>query len=437
MKICIAFHSCMDLGGIINHTEQLIGGLQDLGHTVHLKELVYNAKVFDVRKEGNFEVGPSGIPFSQGKGWNFKLRDRIAYKTTAGLKSAQQILNSYDMVIWTVPVVPKNKHHLGNHLWPELYDLSPSVKQVAFIHDGNARSNSLHLQHVAHHLSGLACVHECALNGADFLPIPRALVLNPQENPVREVQHWSNKRAGFVNMQTFKAWKHVHELVEAIAYMPTRHPEELREIAGKGIEYQYMTSEDKCKPEYFHENFAEEAGHAFVDDPWFSGMKIWEAALQNDMTHHDYWNTQEVDEMLTSARVLVDPSWSNKYSKIGGHWNRVVVDAMIRGCVPVAQKLGMGKSLFVAGQHYVDLDAARDAQDYADIVLGAGNMNTMEAQHYRDYALELLPLFDRKNVAQKLIDLAFGNIETEVGTEDPILKSKYEDLMFNHYGVLA
>ena len=235
-------------------------------------------------------------------------------------------------------------------------------------------------------------------------------------------------------MQTFKAWKHVHELVAAIAYMPTRHPDELREIAGKGIEYQYMTSEDKCKPEYFHPLTMDGDDH---NHPWFSGMKIWKAALQNDMTHHDYWNTQEVDEMLTSARVLVDPSWSNKYSKIGGHWNRVVVDAMIRGCVPVAQKLGMGKSLFVAGQHYVDLDAARDAQDYADIVLGAGNMNTMEAQHYRDYALELLPLFDRKNVAQKLIDLAFGNTETEVGTEDPLLKSKYEDLMFNHYGVLA
>ena len=436
MKICIAFHSCMDLGGIINHTEQLIGGLKELGHQVDLKELVYNARVHDVRKEGSFETGPSGIPFNQGKGWNFKLRDRIAYKTTAGLNSAKQILNGYDIVIWTVPVPPKNRHHLGNHLWPELYNLNPNVKQIAFIHDGNAKSNSLHLQHVAEHISGLACVHECALNGADFLPIPRALVLNPQENPVREVQPWTNKRKGFVNMQTFKAWKHVHDLVKAIAYMPSCQPDELREIAGKGIEYQYMTSEDKCKPEYFHENFAEKAGHAFVDDPWFSGMKIWDAALQNGMTHHNYWNTQEVDEMLNSARVLVDPSWSNKYSKIGGHWNRVVVDAMIRGCVPVAHALGMGDTLFKAGQHYVDVSQARDSQDYADIVLGAGNMNTMEAQHYRDYAHHILPLFDRRSVAQQVIFLAFGEILTETGTQTAYMKSKSEDLMFNHYGVL-
>lgn len=430
MKICIAFHQCMDLGGIINHTEQLIGGLKDLGHTVHLKELVYANHASTMRREGSFEVGPSGIPFHQGKGWNFNSRDRLAYKTTAHMNSAIQILNGYDMVIWTVPVPPKNKSHMGNHRWPELYDLKPEVKQVAFIHDGNARSNSLHLQHVAHHLSGLACVHECALNGANFLPIPRALVLNPQENPVREVQDWRNKRAGFVNMQTFKAWKHVHELIEAIAYMPDKHPEELREVAGKGIEYQYMTSEEKCKPDYFHPSYEEE-------HHWFDGMKIWDAALGSGMTHHDYWSTQEVDEMLTQARVLVDPSWSAKYSKIGGHWNRVVVDAMIRGAVPVAHSLGMGKSLFKAGQHFIDLEPARDAQDYADIVIAAGNMNKMEAQHYRDYAMELLPLFDRKAVAQKLIDLAFGNTETEIGTEDPNLKSKYEDLMFNHYGVLA
>ena len=427
MKICIAFHQCMDLGGIINHTEQLIGGLKDLGHTVHLKELAYNNRVHDVRKDGHFEIGPSGIPFNQGKGWNFKYRDRMAYKTTADLRSCVQVLNGYDMVVWTVPVPPKNKHHLGNNNWPDLYDLNENVKQVAFIHDGNARSNSLHLYRVVDHLSGLACVHECALNGANFLPIPRALILNPQENPIREVQDWRNKREGFVNMQTFKAWKRVHELIEAIAYMPDRHPEELREVAGRGIEYQYMTSEDKCKPEYFHDQ----------SDEWFSSMKIWEAALGNGMNYHDYWGTQEVDEMLNSARVLVDPSWSNKYSAIGGHWNRVAVDAMIRGAVPVANKLGMGTSLFKPGAHYIDLSPARDPQDYADIVMAAGKMESKEAATYREYALNILPFFERKAVAQRLVDLAFGNIETEVGTEDRHLKKKYEDLMFNHYGALV
>lgn len=428
MKIAVALHSCMDLGGIINHTEQLIGGLQDLGHTAHLYELVYADNAQGQGRSGSFEYNsPSGIPFAQGKGWNFPKSARLSYKTFPGLANAKHILNQYDLVIWTVPVPPKNKQQLGNDKWPELYALEPEVKQVAFIHDGNARSNALHLYHVAEHLSGLACVHECALNSAEFLPIPRALVVNPQFQPIRTIPDWDDKYSGFVNMQTFKAWKHVHELVQSIAYMPPRMPGELREIAGKGIEYQYMTSIDKCKPAYFH------------DDPEkpFHTRKFWDVALENGMTHHDYWPTQDVDEWLNMARVLVDPSWSKKYSKIGGHWNRVVVDAMIRGAVPVAQKRGMGESVFVAGEHYVPLDDARDPQDYADIILETSHMSTMQARSFQDAAHDLLPMFDRKTVAQRVIDLANGNCQTETGTQDPALFQKYDDLMFEQYGVLV
>lgn len=431
MKICVALHSCMDLGGIINHTEQLIGGLKELGHRVDFKELVYADRAQTMGKDGNFELGHSSIPFSQGKGWNFKAENRLAYKTTAGLRTAIQILNGYDMVIWTVPVPPKNKQHLGNDKWPELYNLNPNVKQVAFIHDGNCKAGAPHLLHILDKLSALACVHACALNGASHLAIPRALVVNPQFMPIRDVQPWENKRPGFVNMQTFKAWKHVHELVEAIAYMPDRHPDELREIAGKGIEYQYMTSEDKCRPQYFH-------GSEEGIERWFDGMKFWEAAEANGMTHHDYWNTEQVNEYLTSARILVDPSWSAKYSQVGGHWNRVVVDAMINGCIPVAQSLGMGDELFKDGQHYIDLSVADgDPGLYAEIILEASHMTSNEAMLYRDEARKILPMFDRVAVAQRLIDLAHGNVVTQTGVDDPLVRKKYEDLMFDQYGVLA
>ena len=428
MKICVALHSCMDLGGIINHTEQLIGGLKELGHRVDLKELVYSDRANTMGKGGDFEVANSGILFHQGKGWNFKAENRLAYKTTAGLSTARQILNGYDMVIWTVPVPPKNKNHAGNSRWPDLYDLKPHVKQIAFIHDGNVKAGAPHLLHVQDKLSGLACVHACAFNGANHLTVPRAMVLNPQFMPIRDVLPWENKRAGFVNMQTFKAWKRVHELVEAIAYMPSSHPEELREIAGKGIEYQYMTSEEKCKDNYYHTD----------SDSWFAGMKFWEAAELNGMNHHDYWNNEEVISHLASARVLVDPSWSAKYSQVGGHWNRVVVDAMIHGCVPVAQSRGMGNELFIAGQHYIDLGiASGDPEHYAEIILEAGNINATKAMIYRDEARQLLPMFNRVAVAQRLVDLANGNIDTSTGVDDPNIRNKYENLMFNQYGVLV
>lgn len=430
MRICVALHSCMDLGGIINHTEQLIGGLQDLGHMVHLKEMVFGNSTHDQRKGGVTEIGPSGIPFNQGKGWNFRSTDRIAYKTWSGVKSAQQILETYDLVIWTVPVPPKNKQNLGNDKWPSLYDLKPHVKQVAFVHDGNIKQGGPHILMIQERLAGVACVHGCALNGADHLSVPRALVLNPQEEPIRETQPWENKRTGFVNMQTFKAWKHAHQLIEAIAYMPTRHPEEMRDVAGKGIEYQYMTSEDKCKPAYFHDDCDNEK--------WFSGMTFWDAALGNSMDHHDYWTTSEVDQKLNSARVLVDPSWSAKYSQVGGHWNRVVVDAIMRGCIPVAHRLGMGRELFTAGVDYVDISESRDAQEYSEIILDVGNWDKKKAQPFIDAGRELLPYFDRKQVAVAVLMLANGDHpKTIIGEDDVKIRDKMEDLMFNQYGVLA
>lgn len=428
MKIAVALHACMDLGGIINHTEQLIGGLKDLGHSVRLMEFVYADSAFAVRKSGKFEHnGPSGIPFDQGKGWNFGRSERVAYKSFAGLNTAKQILNEFDMVIWTVPVPSKNKQNLGNDKWPDLYDLNPNVKQVAFIHDGNCKNGAPHILHIQDRLSGLACVHSCAMNGADHLTVPRALILNPQFKPVREKISWFDKKPGFVNMQTFKAWKHVHELIEAIAYMPRKKKDELREVAGMGIEYQYMTSTEKCKPEYFHDQ----------NDEWFSSEKFWDAALMNGMTHHGYWSSMEVSDWLSKARVLVDPSWSNRYSKVGGHWNRVVVDAMIHGCIPVARKAGMGDEIFEAGIHYIDIPSDCSPEEYAETVLRTSHIPVGTANLMRDAHNELLHYFDRKVVAQALIDLVHGNIYTKTGQDDPRIRGKYEDLMFNHFGVLA
>jgi glycosyltransferase involved in cell wall biosynthesis len=436
MKIMVALHQVMDLGGIINHTEQLIGGLKDLGHTVHLKQFVYADNAYDQRRDGDFINGPSGIPHHQGKGWNFTRAQRIPYRTGAGISTAKQILSGYDLVIWTVPVPSKNKDNLGNQRWIELYDLPKSVKQVAFVHDGNIRQGAPHILAIADRLSGLACVHGCALNGSDFIEVPRALILNPQEMPVRDIADWSNKKPGFVNMQTFKAWKHAHELIQAIAYMPKKRDGELREIAGMGIEYQYMTSEDKCKDEYFHFGVADSEG----GPRWFSGMKYWDAAIENGMTHHGYWNTREVEAWLTQARVLVDPSWSKKYSAIGGHWNRVVVDAMIHGVVPIATKMGMGSEIFQPNVHYIPIPPGGEhPQQYAEIILEAGNMNRMEAQHYRDYALDVLPMFDRMAVAKKLLALVNEELDaTEVrfGTADREMQVRAEDIMFNHFGVL-
>lgn len=420
MRICIALHQVMDLGGIINHTEQLAGGLKDLGHTVHLQELVYSNDVRDQNKSGDFTYGPTGIPYNQGKGWNFKRSQRIPYKTSAGLQAARQILSGYDLVIWSVPVPSKNKNNIGNSNWPALYDLHEDTKQIAFIHDGNSRQGVPHLTHIQDKLVGVACVHHCALNSSNHLTVPRALILNPQFQVLQTYPGWEQKKTGFINMQTFKAWKHVHELVEAIAYMPKITHDELRDIAGLGIEYRYMNSETKCKDQYFHAD----------------GRRFWDAALKNGMCHHDYWNDNEVHAMCQNARVLVDPSWSKKYSKFGGHYNRVIVDAMMRGAVPVARFMGVGDDLFKPNEHYIEIPQDADPNEYAHIIWEASHMSERLAKVFQSNATEIISMFNRKYVADNLIHLAFGNLKTQIGERDLGLETKTEDLLYNHFGIL-
>lgn len=419
MKICIALHQCMDLGGIINHTEQLMRGLFDLGHTVHLREMVWKEQAPTQKKSGCYELSEQGIKFSQGSGWNFPDWMRLPYKGNK-LASAIRELVSYDIVIWTIPVPPKNKDNIGNNDWINLLDL-PNTKQVVFSHDGNASRNYPHILGISKMVDGLACVHHCAYNTCSFVDIPRALILNPQERPVREVSAWEDRNKGFVSAQTFKAWKRTHELIGAIRYMPKREENETRSVFGKGIEYQYLTSEDKCKDAYFHED----------------GVRFWDAAIDNEMTHGDYVPYKELSFFMDTTLTLVDPSWSKRYSEAGGHYNRVVIEAMINGAVPIARQMGMGGELFTADVNYVDIPKDCSLKEYAEVVHEAGYMNSKKWKGFRDENLKILPNFERRIIANQVIDLAMGNLDTVIGEPTGVHVEKSHDILWEHYGILG
>ncbi len=433
MKIAICLYPLMDLGGIVNHTEQLIGGFKDLGHSVDLLELSWKSKHPRANNKAvdlTWEWGPSGIQHHQGKGWNFPARNRFGYKGTWRLNETKQKLEGYDLIIWSVPVPTKLAEHRGNNDWPKLYDLK-HPKQIAVVHDGNCASACPHILHIAGHLSGLACVHPCAYNGADIFPVKRQMILNPQDLS-NDYCSWDDKAAGFISLQTFKAWKHVHELIEAIAYMPVKKDQEFRWVVGEGIEYRYMVSEEKCKPQYYHSHTMDGEGLG----PWFSSMKFWDAAIDNDMQRPDkgWWSAKVATAMLQQARVLVDPSWSNKYSKVGGHPNRVVVDAIRCGAIPVARPLGMGDEIFQAGIHYIPIPTGVGPQEYADIVLGVSNTPKVMVANYQEAGRDKLQLFERGKIASMFISLAEGD-HTATGVQSATLTLKCHEVLENFFEV--
>lgn len=428
MKIAVVMYRIMDLGGIINHTEDMIYGLKRQGHEVDLLQLIYSDK--DQKDRGGSRLGvwgrsESGHLYNQAKGWIFPASHRIPYQGRQ-LKKAQERLETYDLVIWTTPVANKNSENRGNWEWTSLYDLK-NPKQIAIIHDGGACDRYPYMMAIEDKLTAALCVHHSAIGGSTFLKVPRFHVLNPFRQVNREKVPFEVRRPGFVSLQTFKALKHVDDLVRAIAYMPKKSENEYRDIYGKGIEYQYMTSVDKCKPHYFHGS----------DTP-FAGERIWEVAEENGMVHHDYIERDAVDILLQSARVLVDPSWSKRLGSRGGFYGRVFVEAAINGAVPVGRILGIGTEVFHPGEHYVSIPMDADPQTYGEIVLYAGK-ESEEGKRIRDNLQELVQRYDAERIARDILEIAFGSSELPQLYHDPheaeLLYEKANSILFIHFGI--
>ena len=439
MKVLITMYDINNPGGIINHNENLIAGLKELGHEVDFVELLWRERSSEKRvsDKTGFEEKHSGYPVHQGKGWLFPVQKRIPYKGRENIAWWLDFANQFDLVIWQIPVPTKRKDNQGNNDWPYLYELDPWVNQIAIIHDGNLAKSYPWIEHIGERLSGLACVHPCAYHGAGTTNIPRALIFNPQEVDNHPVPSWAEKEKGFISLQPFKAWKHVDDLVRSIPHM---RKDTVKYLAGGGIEYNYMTSKDKCKEHYF-------VSSADTDiDPSEYGRKIWDVALDNGMSWLGYITETAGKEHMQKLRCLIDPSWSKAYAKVGDHFNRVVVDGMLEGAIPVARNLGISTNesgigeVFKPGKHYVMVPYDAKPKEFADIVEEVVNFPEQEAEQYYTNHQELLQEFDRRHIAEQYIELGAGlpcgfHSRIDVGEQDKKSMTKSIQTLSEFFGV--
>ena len=301
----------------------------------------------------------------------------------------------YDLIIYVVPVPTCSKATKSDADWTRLFN--SSAKQLAVVHDGNMQNLYPHLLEMCDDLDGIICVHDASYNSCSVLPIPRMLIPNPHEyDPLADITPMSDRTDGFVSMQTFKRWKRVDDLVRAIPFMKTVDE---KIICGGGIEYHYMTSKTKCKPEYHNE----------------AGEKIWDKAVEAGMDYRGYITTVERDTILQDVKLLIDPSWSLKYSELGAHFNRVMLEAMSWGCVPVCTNLGMKNSMFFkANENYIEVPYNCTPEDYACIIdkaMGDEGLLTKIQQNN----LDIMEQFSKEVIAAKIIDFVNDTSTGEFG----------------------
>lgn len=405
MKIMMVVHTFNNFGGIINHTEHLIAGLKELGHEVtfaYLKGVKSTkfAGVPETLKEG-YETGVgSGLPVHQGDGW---IAPHYTYLDKASIAQFVEDANKHDIVIWQSVFGFKNKSTEKNKDWLPMIT-KVTAKQVVIIHDANLKKLYPWIGMFEEHFAGYACVHPAAYDSADFLEKPRALILNPQDiSGVPPTPEFSNRKRQILSLQTFKRWKRVDDLVRAVPHM--KDVEVL--VAGDGIECAYMRSKDKCKEEYYcTKQYDPNANEQMLN------KRIWENAENSgNFQYLGFISGSKRDEILSQSKFLIDTSWSNTF---GEHFNRVVIDSMRIGTVPIAINYGVSNNnegngvLLKANQNYLMIPKASTPKEYADLIKGFCDISEEEYTRIQQNNYELIKAFDRKAIAQHYVDLAFG-----------------------------
>jgi glycosyltransferase involved in cell wall biosynthesis len=424
MKILVPVHQFSNFGGIINHTEQLIAGFKDLGHEVtfaFLKPSKQSPKKVAIPKslQEGFEFGAgTGLPVHQGKGW---ISDYYCFLNQDSIASFVKMANEHDLIVWESIFGFKNKSTVNNTDWLPMIE-EVTAKQLMIVHDGNLKKLYPWVYRFKNKLSGVACVHDTAFNSASVMGLPRAMILNPQQILETNRIDFENRKRQILSLQTFKRMKRVDNLVAAVPYL-----EDCKVIvAGDGIERNYMTSIDKCKPEYYcTKNTDPDATEERL------GNKIWDNALDSGMEYVGFISESKRDEILRDSLFLIDSSWSKSY---GEHFNRTVVDAMKTGTIPIAVNLGISSkedgvgSLLKPNENYLMLKYDYTPKQYGDSINEFLSISKSEYERIARNNFELIKKFDRKIIAQDYIDLSEGKQAGFYGTvnEQQFVNPKFE-----------
>ena len=424
MKILTVVHDFNNFGGIVSHTEQLIAGFKDLGHQadfVFLRSTKSHGIINPSSTEG-YDRGEGTLELvHQGKGWTGKY---LSFINDSNVETFVNIANNYDLIVWQSIFGFKCQDSEKKTSWLKMIK-NVKAKQIVIVHDGNLRKNYPWIHHVKDHITGLACVHPSAYEQASWMEIPRALILNPQKIVYKKTKKFSERSNSILSIQTFKRWKRVDDLVAAVPYINAAGGKVI--LGGDGIERAYMASVEKCKEEYYCTPTRDPAA-----DPSRYGKRIWENALDCGMEYVGFISEAKRDEYLQDVKFLLDPSWSKTY---GEHFNRVVVDAMKQGVVPIARNLGISNNEngIVAEPSKVKILSPKEFGDKINEFL---NMDPDKYDEIVQNNWKFIKRFDRKQIASEYIDFAANApwINIETGKYNTTLDKTIDGVWVDHFG---
>ncbi len=131
---------------------------------------------------------------------------------------------------------------------------------------------------------------------------------------------------------------------------------------------------------------------------------VWDVAADAGMRYLSYIGSDERDEELANCRLLVDTSWSEKHERLGCHFNRVFVEAMDAGAMPLVTRSAMrGSGLFEENENYIAYDHEISPAEFGALIDDVAE-DVTRLQEIQAASLEAVGQFAAEKVAAKVVE---------------------------------
>ena len=380
MRILHALFEIQDYGGIVPYIETISKGFQEMGHTCQLALVRNSTRAVYVKKSAGPPDAFESVVSSQVhllSGWYGVCV--FGYGSVGGQKTWHEYSLDADLVIWHT--APKNE---GD--WQIMFDID--IPQVFIAHDAHYHRAYKHIDQVADKFQGVVAVHDAAYHNLQGIPAPVTLIGNPHQlldwDKMERNKPWNKRRPQAVCAHVWKAWKHMDRAVAAVPHMKRKMI-----MGGDGIEGRYMRSKTKCKPKY-------------------KGM--WDAFNKAGGDYRGLIPPAELRELYQNSRVMVDLSFSKRFSQFGAHFNRSMHDAYNNGCVPVSVFNNTNDGVwFIPGEDYIGVHEETSPEELADVIDQAIGLSEDDAMSIVHRGREVMKSnFEYHHVGREILNVAKG-----------------------------
>jgi len=473
MKILISSFTIAKQGGIVQYIHSMIQAFKELGHDIDIVELAPN-RITESAYKSKFESIKSGeyqrkiVPHSQSGGYCFDESSGYFFNTYYGyflppsnkicvfdsdaVERWYKLVSDVDIILWNfMPTKTREWQKKGTKFdyWWKFFDLPKSVKQVFLTHDAYFNIRASNVTALKKKILFLGCAHLAAYQCCSEIGIRRTLLLNPryiEKNASMPVVSFNDRKTDFFAAHMFKPMKHMEELIAAIPYVNKGDETYSCMVAGTGIEYSYMTSEDKIKPCYL----CSKKRDPNLPDKLDGKISLWNRALTFGMDYRGQMSGDDVYKQLLNTKFAIDPSWATHYAQYcRTHINGFIIEAMMLGAYPVLRDYrGLDKAnsnvydpLFESiNAVIIPWDAT--PKQFAKILKSAiADMTPKRFLRETKENFQIVnELFNARKNAEEIIRLCRGGkrlvkAELEKGVDSDNVKKISEDIMTNFFGI--